>query len=556
LVLVLFSPKSKQQPKAPAPIVAPQSAQAPANKPANGSDGKNGTNGTNTPGTTAAAPAQAPPAVPVTPAVQASTETDTAVESDLFEIHFNNRGAVATSWILKGFKDSDEKQLDLVNPIAVSQVGWPMALRTDDPDTTAKLSQALFAVKSTGKTAPTIVTFEYSNGSLAARKEFRFEAGTYLVKITTEVTRDGRPVAHQVAWRGGIGDRTLPKYNLADTSTLALGEKIDHKALKDIKTDEEREPGPFSYVTLEDKFFCAVLMPGGEGDTPAVIPQASVFKNSYAAGVGNTLDLLGMSAGGDGVNHFRAYVGPKDLALLRTISPDPHGNAANGQGNSLAPMVDYGWFSFVALPMYLCLKWISAHIVANYGWAIILLTVVINFALLPLKMSSMKSSQKMQKLAPQVKVIQDRGKKYKMNDPRKQEINEEVMALYKKEGVNPLGGCLPLVIQIPFFYGFYRMIAQAIEMRHASWLWVHDLSVCEAGWLHVLPIVMIVTMLLLQKMTPQPAGDPAQAKMMMMMPLVFGIGFYSVSSGLVLYWLTGNLVQMAQQWFFNRTTTT
>ena len=141
-------------------------------------------------------------------------------------------------------------------------------------------------------------------------------------------------------------------------------------------------------------------------------------------------------------------------------------------------------------------------------------------------------------------------------DPKRQEANEEVMALYKKEGVNPLGGCLPLVIQIPFFYGFYRMIAQAIEMRHASWLWVHDLSQCEAGWFHVLPIVMIVTMLLLQKMTPQPAGDPAQQKMMMMMPLVFGIGFYKVSSGLVLYWLTGNLVQMGQQWFFNRTTHT
>jgi len=202
--------------------------------------------------------------------------------------------------------------------------------------------------------------------------------------------------------------------------------------------------------------------------------------------------------------------------------------------------------------MYLCLKWISAHIVANYGWSIILLTVAINFALLPLKMSSMKSSQKMQKLAPQVKAIQDRYKKYKMSDPKKQEANEEVMALYKKEGVNPLGGCLPMVIQIPFFYGFYRMIAQAIEMRHASWLWVPDLSLHEAGWFHVLPIVMIATMLLLQKMTPQPAGDPAQQKMMMMMPLAFGIGFYNVSSGLVLYWLTNTLLTIAQQWRVNQ----
>ena len=546
LVLVLFSPKS--QPKKPDLAKTPVAATQPAATP----NGNDGTSGTNAP---AAPPAKAAEIVPAIPAVQAATETDTTVESDLYEIHFNNRGAVATSWVLKGFKDGDERQLDVVNPVAVAQVGWPLAVRTDDPDTGAKLNQALFAVKSTGRVAPTIVTFEYSNGSIAARKEFRFEAGSYIVHITTEVTRDGRAVAHDVVWRGGFGDRTLENYNTAETSTLALGDKLEHKTLKDVKTDEQREAGPFSYVTVEDKFFCAVFMPAGEGGAP-VIQRASLFKNSYAAGVGKTLDLLGVAAGGDGVNHFRAYVGPKNLDLLRKISPEPGGDARLIRGEqvtSLAPMVDYGWFSFVAIPMYLCLKWISVHIVANYGWAIVLLTVVINFALLPLKMSSMKSSQKMQKLAPQVKVIQDRGKKYKMNDPKKQEINEEVMALYKKEGVNPLGGCLPLVIQIPFFYGFYRMIAQAIEMRHASWLWVPDLSVHEAGWFHVLPIVMIATMLLLQKMTPQPAGDPAQQKMMMMMPLVFGIGFYNVSSGLVLYWLTGNLVQMAQQWFFNRT---
>ncbi len=550
LVLVLFSPKS--QPKKPATDTAPQTSTAPT-APVNGTVARNPTS---TPAAAAPAKAAEPPP-PAIPAVQGTTETDTVVESDLFEIRFSNRGAVATSWVLKGFNDSDDKQLDLVDPVAVSQVGWPLALRTEESDIRDTLSKALFAVKSTGRNAPTIVTFEYSNGTIAARKEFRFEAGTYVVRISTEVTRDGRPVAHELVWRGGFGDRTVA--NHTNTSTLTLGEHIDHKVLKDVKTDDLRMPGPFSYVTLEDLFFCAVFMPGGEGDTPAVIQSADLFKNSYAAVPGNTLDLLGVGVGGDGANYFRAYVGPKDLALLRTISPEPGGDARLKRGEpvlSLAPMVDYGWFSFVALPMYLCLKWISAHIVSNYGWSIVLLTVVINIALLPLKMSSMKSSQKMQKLAPQVKAIQDRFKKYKMSDPKRQEANEEVMALYKKEGVNPLGGCLPMVIQIPFFYGFYRMIAQAIEMRHASWLWVHDLSVHEAGWFHVLPIVMIATMLLLQKMTPQPAGDPAQQKMMMMMPLFFGVGFYNVSSGLVLYWLTSNLVQMAQQWFFNRTTTT
>jgi YidC/Oxa1 family membrane protein insertase len=167
----------------------------------------------------------------------------------------------------------------------------------------------------------------------------------------------------------------------------------------------------------------------------------------------------------------------------------------------------------------------------------------------------MKSSMKMQKLAPQVKAIQDKYKKYKMNDPKKAEANEEVMALYKKEGVNPLGGCIPMLLQLPFLYGFYKVLNQSIEMRQAPWvLWIADLSQPETGWFHLLPVLMIVTMVILQKMTPQTSADPVQQKMMMMMPIMMGVMFYNVSSGLVLYWLTGNIVQLGQQWFINRTT--
>ncbi len=553
LVLVLFAPKS--QPKKPPVPGSSQTATAPAG--ANNAPAGNTAATAPAPGTPAETKSAEPAPVAI-PAVQANSETETSVSSDLFDIHFSNRGAVATSWVLKGFKDGDDRPLDVVNPVAVNQVGFPLLLRTGDIATDATLNKALYSVKSTGPVAPTIVTFEYSDGTLAARKEFRFEAGTYLVRITTEVMRNGRPIPHDIVWRGGFGDRTIEKYNTTELVTLGTGDKLDHKVLKDVKTDEQREGGPYSYVTIEDKFFAAVFMPSGDAGITSV-PQATLFKNNYAASPGNTLELLGVGVGGDGVNDMRAFIGPKDLELLRTISPEPGGDEKLRHGQqapSLAGLVDYGWYGFISVPLYLALKWVSAHIVTNYGWAIIVLTVIINFALLPLKMTSMKSSQKMQKLAPQVKAIQDKGKKYKMNDPRKQEINEEVMALYKKEGVNPLGGCLPLAIQMPFFLGFYRMIALAIEMRHASWLWIRDLSVAEAGWFHLLPILMIVTMLLLQKMTPQPGGDPAQQKMMMMMPLIFGVGFYSVSSGLVLYWLTGNLVQMAQQWFFNRTLTT
>jgi YidC/Oxa1 family membrane protein insertase len=157
-------------------------------------------------------------------------------------------------------------------------------------------------------------------------------------------------------------------------------------------------------------------------------------------------------------------------------------------------------------------------------------------------------------VAPQIKVINEKYKKYKLNDPKQQEKNQEIMGLYKKHGINPVGGCLPIVLQIPFLYGFYKVLSLCIEMRHAPWiLWVQDLSVPETHWFKVLPVLMIVTTVVLQKMTPQTSTDPVQQKMFMLMPLMFGVMFYNVSSGLVLYWLVGNLVQIGQQWYINKT---
>jgi YidC/Oxa1 family membrane protein insertase len=167
-------------------------------------------------------------------------------------------------------------------------------------------------------------------------------------------------------------------------------------------------------------------------------------------------------------------------------------------------------------------------------------------------LSSLKSARKMQRLQPQIKAINDRYKNIKINDPRKAEQNQEVMALYKKEGVNPVGGCLPMIIQLPFLYAFYRVLYIAIELRHAPWLWVTDLSAPETLPIHLLPIVLIITQFLTQKMTPQAGVDPNQQKMMMFMPLIFGFMFYSFPSGLVLYYLTSNLVGILQQVIINR----
>jgi YidC/Oxa1 family membrane protein insertase len=250
--------------------------------------------------------------------------------------------------------------------------------------------------------------------------------------------------------------------------------------------------------------------------------------------------------GGSGENRFSLFVGPKDIDVLRSVNP------------KLEQVVDFGWFSIIAKPLFLSLNWVSNRWVHDYGWSIVVVTIIINFLLLPLKYTSLKSMKKMQLLQPQIAAINEKYKGIGLRDPRKAEQNQEVMELYKKHGVNPMGGCMPMILQIPFFFAYYKVLTVAIEMRGAKWLWVTDLSQPEHWWtvngfdIRLLPIVMLATQFITQKMTPSTSADPTQQRMMLMMPLVMGFMFYGMSSGLVLYWMTGNVVGIAQQWFFNR----
>jgi YidC/Oxa1 family membrane protein insertase len=216
-------------------------------------------------------------------------------------------------------------------------------------------------------------------------------------------------------------------------------------------------------------------------------------------------------------------------------------------------VVDFGWLSFLAKPLFLLVNYFNGAFVHNFGWAIVLVTIAINMALFPLRLSNMKSMRKMQALKPQIDTINAKYKNVGLRDPRKADQNQEVMDLYKKYGVNPMGGCFPMLIQIPFFIAFYQVFRVSVEMRGASWLWVPDLSQAEPWPIKFLPIIMIVTQFMMQNMTPQPNADPSQQKMMKLMPLIFGFMFYQLPSGLVLYYLTSNLVNMGQQWFFNHT---
>jgi YidC/Oxa1 family membrane protein insertase len=261
------------------------------------------------------------------------------------------------------------------------------------------------------------------------------------------------------------------------------------------------------------------------------------------------VDVLGAAMGGlNGPTSERMYVGPKELAVLDAVSiPTIHTDNPNLRG-----IVDFGRLELIARPLFLWLKWTYNHVVANWGWAIVVQTLIIAVALLPLRITQMKSMLKMQRVAPQIKSIQEKYKKYSLRDPRKAAMNEEIAALYKKEGVNPAGGCLPLLIQMPFLFAYYSMLRDALDLRHAHWLWIHDLSARDPYFL--LPILMVISMFAMQKMTPQTGMDPSQQKMMtVMMPLMMGFIFFNLAAGLNLYYAETNLISMAQQAIMNRT---
>jgi YidC/Oxa1 family membrane protein insertase len=258
--------------------------------------------------------------------------------------------------------------------------------------------------------------------------------------------------------------------------------------------------------------------------------------------------VLGAAVGNpSGPMVARMYVGPKALATLESV-PVP---TIVGAEPDLRALINFGFWGVIARPLFLWLRW-TYDFIHNWGWAICIQTLIINLALMPLRISSMKSALKMQKIQPQMNSIKEKYKKYSMRDPRRQEMNQEIGELMKREGVSPVGGCLPLVIQMPFLFAYYRMLGVAIDLRHAHWFWVRDLSAPDPY--HILPIAIIITMLFTQRMTPQAGMDPSQQKMMnLMMPMMLGIISWSLAAGLCLYWSEGNLIALGQQIIMNRT---
>ncbi|MGA3028370.1 MAG: membrane protein insertase YidC [Bryobacteraceae bacterium] len=487
-------------------------------------------------------PPAAPVAAPAQPAKGAGVEQTFTIDTRLYEIRFSNRGAVVQSWTLKKYRDHAGKPLQLVNAAAVAKAGYPFSWVFQQPPTSDP-NAALFVM--TPDADGLGVGFEYSDGHSVFRKSFHFTGDSYLSQIGSEALVNGVPASHLLAWRGGFGDESAYApaasqhtlyYDLNATSTFHPNGSLQTKSAKDAKKGTISDRGNYSFAGIEDTYFTAVFLERQAGST-----QLDTYSDTVTNVPGGKEEpYVGMAVGDGGSIRFLAYVGPKDLDILGGVDP------------RLRTLIDWGWFEVLAKPIFYALRWVDRNVAHNYGWSIVLVTIAINLLLLPLRFTSLRSSRKMQALAPQIKAINDRYKNISLRDPRKAEQNQEVMELYKKNGVNPMGGCLPMLPQIPILFAFYTVLRVSIEMRGAHWLWVTDLSQPEQLAIRILPIVLIVTQFLVQKMTPNPTTDPAQAKMMMFMPLMFGFFFYNYQSGLVLYWLTGNLVGIVQQWAMNR----
>jgi YidC/Oxa1 family membrane protein insertase len=510
-------------------------------------------------------PATAAPPTPAagaqasaTPAVQAQAESITVVENELYRIEFTNRGGQVKSWVLKQYKDSENKPLNLVHTQAAEQYGYPLSLHTYDASLTTTLKQALYEPSATGNvTAPTSLTFKYAASGVEVTKTFSFDE-TYVLHADVQVTRNGSPVRALISWPGGFGDQDNAQAYAGAEVDISRNAAEEHFAPKKVSGGDTLN-GPFDWAGTSDTYFAAVFLPDSPGtasiatlhnelDVAKTIKRTGFGSGSPAKGAIN-VPVLGIALGDTGGHtQTRIYAGPKAVNILRNIYSTPY----DGKRVSLEPLLDFGFWGLIGKVLFLILQWIHLHIVSNWGWCIILLTLCINVLLLPLRIKTMQSGLKMQRIQPQMDAIKEKYKKFKINDPKRNEMNVEIMKLQKDNGVNMFGGCIPTLVQLPLLFAFFSMLPKVVELRHAHWAWIPDLTAPDPYY--IIPIVMVVSQFLMQFYTPSPGVDPQQQKMMAFtMPLVTGYFVLTYGAGLGLYWAVGNFFGIAQQWVMNQT---
>jgi YidC/Oxa1 family membrane protein insertase len=537
--LVLFIYQSYFAPP-PEPSTPP--AAAPATPAASGS----GTAAPAAAGASQPAPATPAPAPSVPVAVEEGepSERDITVETRTVQAVFTNRGARLKHWFLKQYRNDAGQPLDLV-PAAqnVNDAYTPFSLRVDDPALSSTLNGALYQSQAGEKLdasngAVTLVFTWQGGGGVRVSKAFTLQPDGYILAFTAEVERDGQSINPTVEWGPGLGDDNA---HAAAGTFLAPSYSTPAQALVHVNRSVRRFPpsapgteeGPFLYAGMDDHYFTALALNDLKAPqawrvdhTSFVVPPRS---ESATAGRYAAFAVRFPQPPAD----QRFFFGPKGFDDLRAIDTE------------LVRVINYGMFSWLAVPLLNALKWVHQY-VGNWGWAIVVLTILINLAMFPLRQKAVTSMRKMQEIQPQMKAIQERYAKYKVTDPERQKMNEEVMALYKAKGVNPASGCIPMLLTFPFLFAFYAMLSQSIEIRGADFVgWITDLS--RPDPLYITPVLMGATMFWQQRIAPTSA-DPVQQRVMMIMPVMFTFMFLSYPSGLVIYWTISNLWAIGQQY--------
>ncbi|MDR3739497.1 MAG: membrane protein insertase YidC [Terracidiphilus sp.] len=513
------------------------------------------------PGTASVSPASSAPAA--IPAISAAAETETTVENELYRIVFTNRGAQVKHWILKKYTDSAGKPLDLVQPQLAQQFGLPLSFFTYEPALTTQLNQALYQPSTTGSLlAPGSLTFHFAGNGLDVVKSFHFDS-SYVIGIDTTVLRNGQSVRALVSWPAGLGDQEeyLPssstRSSLPTQSEIvtSVGGKQTTVAAGKVAGNATAEQA-FDYAAVADLYFGAVFLP----TTPA---HATVVTFHNAVDIASNLSdsssqkkpspVVGLAMGDtSGAAHLRLFAGPKQSDVLKTVHAI--GSSGSADGPSLEPLIQYGMWTIIAKPLYFALRWLHDLFGQNafaWGWSIIVFTTLFNLIMLPTRFMMMRSSLRMMRIQPEVDKIKRKYANLKINDPKRAEMNTEMMDLYKRENVNVYGSCLPMLPQLPLFFAYFKVLQCAVELRQAHWFWLKDLATPDP--LHILPILIILTMFLTQYITPSPGMDPAQRRMMaFIMPVFMGFILFNYASGLALYWGTSNVINLAMQLGINQ----
>ncbi|MBW1689158.1 MAG: membrane protein insertase YidC [Deltaproteobacteria bacterium] len=474
---------------------------------------------------------------------------DITVDTELYSALFSGSGPMIKGFKLKKYRSTVEKDSPLKELIHVNNkdgYGFNLGFAGQNiPNST----WAAFTVQKEGIVLargdqPEELVYEWvSPQGVRIQTRFLFHAEKYAIDLTVMVNNGSEYVIDDALslHLAHLPRATKKAYGVFEGMALLLDDKL--KQIKAGKIEEKRFQGQIPWVAYEEPYFMLAI--ANENNTTltakgTTLPNGEI-RISYLTPSLNVKPLERIT------ENFTLYLGPRDLYVLK------------GLKKKLEKAINFGWFDIIAKPLLVTLRFFNKY-VSNYGISIILLTVLVKILFWPLTRKSYQSMKEMRKLQPMMAKIRE---KYKNN---KQEMQKQLMSLYKTYKINPMGGCLPMLVQIPVFFAFYRILPSSIELRHAPFvLWINDLSAPERLWsfpfkvpfmappygIPVLTLLMGASMFLQQKMTPSP-GDPAQAKMMMLLPIVFTFLFINFPSGLVLYWLVNNLLSIAQQYRINR----